>query len=611
MDPERSPEQREARWLTLAQAVSRGEQVDWDHVEQQTADGGNDVVRALRALDGISRAHKSIPPVPAGAVPDSDEETVEIERWRHLAILERIGEGTYGTVYRAREDGIDREVALKLLWPKAPERLINPDAVLHEARLLGRVRHPNVVTVYGAESIDGQVGLWMEFIRGRTLEDLLNTQGSFGAREAASIGIDLCHALAAVHGAGLLHRDVKCQNVMRQEGGRIVLMDFGAGAELSLHRPGVEEDVAGTPLYLAPELFIGGRPTVAADVYSLGVLIFHLVSGGYPVEGSSKEQILQAHSQRERRRLRDLRPDLPDAFVRVVERALGDDPRTRFQTAGAFADELAASIGFSGPESSDADAPNHRSESKTGRLARRWQLAAGLVLLTGGLGGGLWWYNAAARRADRPGILAGNASGTLGDTRVVDPASYEIAAKFHVMKARHGNVLRPGDPVAPGDLLFLTLQSSKPVHVYIINQDEQGESYLMFPVPGESITNPLPGNLAHRLPGERVGEEFFWKVTSVGGREHFYIFASPYPLEQFEQSIAALPKPELDKPVAGLLLPKQVVSKLRGVGGLAKSDAAPAPAVARGFPFATPLLETSETARGFWAREIVFDNPAK
>src|SRR4029450_9034755 len=116
---------------------------------------------------------------------------------------------------------------------------------------------------YGAESIDGRVGLWMEFIRGRSLEDLLKAHGSYGAREAATIGIDLCHALAAVHGAGLLHRDVKCQNVMREEGGRIVLMDFGAGAELSLHRLATQDDVAGTPLYLAPELFGGDRPSVS------------------------------------------------------------------------------------------------------------------------------------------------------------------------------------------------------------------------------------------------------------------------------------------------------------------------------------------------------------
>ena len=111
-------EHSEDRWLTLAQAVSRGEKVNWDQAENQTADReDNDVVRALRALDGIARVHKSSPPAPLPPSPESEQITVEIERWRHLTILERVGEGTFGIVYRARENGLEREVALKLLWP--------------------------------------------------------------------------------------------------------------------------------------------------------------------------------------------------------------------------------------------------------------------------------------------------------------------------------------------------------------------------------------------------------------------------------------------------------------------------------------------------------------
>src|SRR5439155_2355329 len=123
--------------------------------------------------------------------------------------------------------------------------------------------------------------LWMELVRGTTLEDLLTRQGLFGAREAALIGLDVCRAVAAVHRAGLLHGDIKAHNVMREEGGRTVLMDFGAGKDLDqdilrTHTGGIA-DFAGTPLYVAPEVFAGARRTKAADVYSLGVLLFHLV----------------------------------------------------------------------------------------------------------------------------------------------------------------------------------------------------------------------------------------------------------------------------------------------------------------------------------------------
>jgi eukaryotic-like serine/threonine-protein kinase len=120
-----------------------------------------------------------------------------------------------------------------------------------------------VITVYGAEPRDGAVGIWMEFIRGRTLHDMVEEQGPFGAREAAGIGTDLCRALAAVHSAGLLHRDVTARNVMREDGGRLVLMDFGVGHELRENIPSRGIDVTGTPLYMAPELFLAGGPTSA------------------------------------------------------------------------------------------------------------------------------------------------------------------------------------------------------------------------------------------------------------------------------------------------------------------------------------------------------------
>ena len=127
--------------------------------------------------------------------------------------------------------------------------------------MLARVRHPNVVTVYGVDRHDGVVGLWMEFVDGLTLARVVATRGALDPREAALVGIDLCRAVAAVHKAGLVHRDIKAHNVMREGSGRIVLMDFGAG-ELRTERSGAGS-AAGTPLYLAPELFDGAPATIA------------------------------------------------------------------------------------------------------------------------------------------------------------------------------------------------------------------------------------------------------------------------------------------------------------------------------------------------------------
>ena len=214
---------------------------------------------------------------------------------------------------------------------------------MQEARLLARVDHPNVVRVFGIDEHDGAVGLAMEFIEGLTLKRLLAERGVFSAREAALTGFDLCGAVAAVHRAGLIHRDVKTQNVMRAVGGRIVLMDFGGVGNLS-DRDSFVLSTKGTPLYLAPEVLEGSPSSVASDVYSLGVLLFNLVTGRHPVEGASTEDIMQAHRRHETLSLADLRPDLPDAFVLVVNRAIDRDAARRFRSAGAMQDALIRSM---------------------------------------------------------------------------------------------------------------------------------------------------------------------------------------------------------------------------------------------------------------------------
>ena len=144
-------------------------------------------------------------------------------------------------------------------------------SIIEEGRLLAQVRHPNVVTIHGAERIGDQVGLWMELVEGRTLEQILEQGRRFTVTEVVEIGIQLCGAIAAVHDAGLLHRDIKSQNVMLADDGRLVLMDFGTGRELGDNSAA---GLAGTPLYLAPELLSGKEPTVRSDIYASACFSF-------------------------------------------------------------------------------------------------------------------------------------------------------------------------------------------------------------------------------------------------------------------------------------------------------------------------------------------------
>jgi len=263
----------------------------------------------------------------------ADGTPVPAARWGDFVLFEELGRGGFGVVYRAWDAALQRDVALKLV---NLDRL--PDAsgasLLHEGQLLARIRHPNVVTVFSATRIGGQVGLAMEYIRGETLSTLLARQGPMSAREAAVVGVALCRALATVHRNGLIHRDVKASNVMREHGGRIVLMDFGAGRESSL--VDVASEVVGTPLYMAPEILRGAEVSPASDVYSLGVLLYHLVTCAYPVNGDDLAQLLSEFRVHSARSLAEVRPELPSSFVRVVDRALRHDPGARFGSAGAM-----------------------------------------------------------------------------------------------------------------------------------------------------------------------------------------------------------------------------------------------------------------------------------
>ncbi len=260
--------------------------------------------------------------------------------WGPFQLLEMVGHGGFGEVYRAFDTVLQREVALKLLYPRLSDQADQEKAILREARLLARIRHPNVVTIYGVDTHEGRVGFWSDFVKGKTLSTLLAIQGPFSAREAAHVGIDLCKAIAAVHSAGLLHRDIKASNAMREEGGRILLVDFGLSLEAR-----DQHHLGGTPTYMAPELFTGKGASVASDIYALGILLYHLLTAKYPVDAPTLQEIAEAHEKAPRKSLYDQRSDLPEKLVHAVETAIHKDPAQRHQSAGQMLLALSESLG--------------------------------------------------------------------------------------------------------------------------------------------------------------------------------------------------------------------------------------------------------------------------
>ena len=324
----------------LSESIADGEAIDWEAFRALAGDEDiRHLLHHLRVVARVAEVHRSqvaetieTPAAPAAPalLATGPLHPEPLKRWGHLLLIRKIGEGAFGEVYEALDTWLDHPRALKLLKPEVANRVSAPQ-ILHEARKLVRVRHPNVVMVHGADSHDGRVGFWMDLIEGQTLEERVH-EGRLSAGEAIYIGQELCRALAAVHHANLLHRDIKAQNVMRaSDGGRIILMDFGAGEFRDSPTTGRPQ---GTPLYLAPEIITGASATTQSDTYALGVLLYYLVTGKFPVEGKSLTDLLFAHAQGVRRHLRDARPDLPDAFVSVVERAIDPDPARRFASAG-------------------------------------------------------------------------------------------------------------------------------------------------------------------------------------------------------------------------------------------------------------------------------------
>ena len=333
-----SDDSEDAWLIALGAAVSDGGIVDWDRarLRGETPDQQR-LIQELRDLAVVVNAHRPDGHTAVPAPLDCATSIATPTEWRHLVLFEAIGAGAFGRVYRGWDPQLDREVAVKLL---AKGRIARP---LDEARNLARVRHSNVVVVYGADEIGDEVGIWMELIEGETLAQIVRERGPMSAREVAGIGLDLCSALAAIHAAGLLHRDIKAHNVMREVGGRIVLMDF-SGAQ-ALIGEGAPALMSGTPLYMAPELFAGSPPSSASDVYSLGVLLFFLLSGSLPVDGASLHDVKQAHLRRERKHLRDLRSDVPDALLEVIERSIAPDVNVRYRSAGELERALASASG--------------------------------------------------------------------------------------------------------------------------------------------------------------------------------------------------------------------------------------------------------------------------
>jgi len=331
----------------VVDAIADGRPVDWG-----IATGDPEKLAALRLIDDVARLHRSggaggpelaDAPAPGSAGADGGDRPAS-RSWGNLRILGSLGRGAYGEVFRAFDPALHKEVALKLWDGGLGTPLL--ERLLDEARVLAKFRHPNLLLVLGAAVHDGQAGMWTELLDGWSLEQWVERNGPVGWREAALIGIDLCRALAAVHALGVLHHDVKPANVLRARAGRIVLADFGsAGRYHSGRETGASPSlVGGTPLTMAPEVLEHDPGSPAADLYSLGVVLFYLVTGRYPLQAASLEKLRADLAAGPLPPLRTHEPEVAEAFAKVVDRALERAPADRYASAVAMERALDAAL---------------------------------------------------------------------------------------------------------------------------------------------------------------------------------------------------------------------------------------------------------------------------
>ena len=260
-------------------------------------------------------------------------------------LIEKIGQGGMGSVFKARQKELNRTVALKVLSPRLARNNEFVQQFLREARSAGRLSHPNIVAAIDVGESQGFYYFAMEFVDGETVAKLLARGGPLPEERALRIAADVARALDHAYQKGLIHRDIKPDNIMFTSDGRVRVTDFGLAKAIGKGTPEDTDDerFMGTPAYVAPEQ-IRSEPDIdcRADIFSLGVTLFQMLTGELPFRGANPMAVAAAVVSEPLPPLRRLQPDLSPATVRVVEKMTAKDPAQRYATPGDVAQALEA-----------------------------------------------------------------------------------------------------------------------------------------------------------------------------------------------------------------------------------------------------------------------------
>ena len=258
-------------------------------------------------------------------------------------IIAMLGAGGMANVYRARCTVLNRIVTVKVLRKELAEDKDFVRRFQMEAQAVALLSHPNIVSIYDVGEEDGVPYLVMEYVEGFNLKEIIRERGPLSATEAVNIGIQVCAALEHAHSKGIIHRDIKSHNILVTPGGRVKVTDFGLARVLSIPSVTMTQSgsVMGSVHYFSPEQARGEEVTPQSDIYSLGVVLYEVLSGHVPFQGDNPISIALKHLQEEPKSLRLENPTIPNVLEKIIFKAMAKDPKNRFSSAEQMQQALA------------------------------------------------------------------------------------------------------------------------------------------------------------------------------------------------------------------------------------------------------------------------------